>query len=195
MRMVARQTVVRVAVAALVGILAYAGIAGAAVRKPAKTSVPVPQVVTTPSQSAPVPSAAAEPTLRQEPAEAQVNWQVMAGGGGSGTAGALQFSATIGQPIVGWTSATGVNVHAGFWQDFSSGQCCENRGNVDHKFSGMNPVSVADITYLIAYVFRGGPVPPCPEEADLTADGDITVVDITYLIAYVFRGEPAPPAC
>jgi len=44
MRMVARQTVVRVAVAALVGILAYAGIAGAAVRKPAKTSVPVPRL-------------------------------------------------------------------------------------------------------------------------------------------------------
>ena len=73
-------------------------------------------------------------------------------------------------------------------------KCCNGiRGNVD--FDEEDRITIADITYLIAAVFRGGPAPLCLEEADVVADGKLKISDLTYLIAHVFRGGPAPAAC
>jgi hypothetical protein len=38
--------------------------------------------------------------------------------------------------------------------------CCQNRGNVDGQFEGIFPVTVSDLTYLVGYLFSGGPAPP-----------------------------------
>ncbi|MBW3671358.1 MAG: IPT/TIG domain-containing protein, partial [Acidobacteria bacterium] len=51
-------------------------------------------------------------------------------------------------------------------------------------------VSVADIFYLINYLFAGGPAPIGPGDAN--GDGAVTVADIFYLINYLFAGGPAP---
>lgn len=192
MRMIAQRS----AVVVLIGVIfiaasavaSWAGDRGLAVK-----SRPSSSTIETKAESEPMVQT--EAVSPQEPTAAEVNWRVLSGGGGSGTAGTLRFSATIGQPIVGWTSTTSQSVHAGFWQDFGSSSCCEYRGNVDHQWTNGNPIVVSDITYLIAMVFRGGPDAPCMEEADVTADGSINVSDITYLIAHVFRGGPAPPPC
>ena len=71
--------------------------------------------------------------------------------------------------------------------------CCELRGDV----TGDGLVKVADITFLIAYVWRGGPPPNCSLHADVTGDDPtyVNVADVTFLIAYVFRGGPPPVAC
>lgn len=69
--------------------------------------------------------------------------------------------------------------------------CCLLRGDMNES----GGVTVADITFLIGYVFRGGPPPYCLTEADVSGDGHVTVVDVTSLIAYVFRGGPAPAGC
>ncbi|MFQ6007956.1 MAG: dockerin type I repeat-containing protein [Candidatus Zixiibacteriota bacterium] len=53
-------------------------------------------------------------------------------------------------------------------------------------------VNVADITYLVAYLFVGGPEPVPLLAADCDADGLVNVADLTYLVAYLFRGGPEP---
>ncbi len=77
--------------------------------------------------------------------------------------------------------------------------CCVNRGNADGIIGIGGPVDVADLTYLVAYLFQGGPAPPCLEEGNVDGitgvGGPIDVADLTYLVAYLFLGGPAPPPC
>ena len=72
--------------------------------------------------------------------------------------------------------------------------CCNHdgiRGDVDYSMA----LNVADLTYLVDYLFFEGPAPPCPEEGDADGDGSINIADVTYLVEYIFFGGPAPPAC
>jgi hypothetical protein len=59
-------------------------------------------------------------------------------------------------------------------------------GDVD----GNGSVNVADVFYLINFLFAGGPVPV--GEADMNGDGAINVSDVFYLINRLFAGGPAP---
>lgn len=78
--------------------------------------------------------------------------------------------------------------------DMSTSVCCVGiRGNVDGD--GGDQVNVADLTYLVDYLFRSGPAPPCAEEGDVNGDGNLNVADLTYLVDYLFRGGAAPPPC
>jgi Beta-propeller repeat/Thrombospondin type 3 repeat len=76
--------------------------------------------------------------------------------------------------------------------------CCVApiRGNVNGD--GGNLVNVVDLTYLVAYLFGGGPAPLCVDEANVNASAGaspVNIVDMTYLAAYLFSGGPAPLAC
>jgi hypothetical protein len=51
-------------------------------------------------------------------------------------------------------------------------------------------VNVVDVTYLIEYLFKGGPSPVFP--SDVNCDGDTSVSDVTYLIDYLFRSGFPP---
>jgi len=66
--------------------------------------------------------------------------------------------------------------------------CCVVPGDVTHN----GIVNILDITYLIAYLYKGGPAPPCLTEADATGNCIVNILDITYLIAYLYKGGPAP---
>ncbi|MFQ6008471.1 MAG: thrombospondin type 3 repeat-containing protein, partial [Candidatus Zixiibacteriota bacterium] len=69
--------------------------------------------------------------------------------------------------------------------------CCLVRGNVN----GVTGVNVADVTYLVYYLFRSGDLPPCPEEGNVDNVGEINVADVTYLVNYLFRDGDPPPPC
>jgi len=74
--------------------------------------------------------------------------------------------------------------------------CCVGiRGNVNGDAG--DACNVVDLTYLVAYLFSGGPAASCAEEANVNGDagGAINVVDLTYLVAYLFSGGPAPAVC
>jgi hypothetical protein len=73
--------------------------------------------------------------------------------------------------------------------------CCVEpiRGNINGDVQ--ESVNVADLTYLVDYLFRGSFPPPCPEEGDVNGDGNINIADLTYLVDYLFRGGQAPPVC
>jgi len=62
--------------------------------------------------------------------------------------------------------------------------------------NGDGQVGLADVVYLINYLFKGGPAPvPVVCVADVNADGQVGLVDVVYLINYVLKGGPPPGVC
>lgn len=74
---------------------------------------------------------------------------------------------------------------------YSPDGCCHMRGDVNDD-GGMN---VLDITFLVAFLFKGGAPPPCWLNADVGGNGDVNVSDLTYLVRYLFQGGSFPPPC
>ncbi|HWR82216.1 MAG TPA: trypsin-like peptidase domain-containing protein [Candidatus Deferrimicrobium sp.] len=65
-------------------------------------------------------------------------------------------------------------------------------GDVDGDRLGPN---VADLTYLVSYLFAAGPPPPFFEAADVDGSTGVpNVSDLTYLVYYMFTLGP-PPIC
>ena len=62
------------------------------------------------------------------------------------------------------------------------------------NINGNSPpaVDVSDLTYIVEYLFGGGPPPPNPVEADVNCSGGIDVADLTFMVEYLFGGGPAP---
>jgi hypothetical protein len=62
------------------------------------------------------------------------------------------------------------------------------RGDVDDNMK----IDLADITYLIVYMFFNGPAPKYPESADVNSDGRHNIADLVFLIRYIFSGGSEP---
>ena len=69
--------------------------------------------------------------------------------------------------------------------------CCVIRGNID----GEGGINIADLTYLVEYLFAGGDPPPCPEEGNADGAVGVNVADLTYLVKYLLQGGDPPPPC
>ncbi len=52
--------------------------------------------------------------------------------------------------------------------------------------------NVADASFIINYLFIGGPAPCVPEAADANADTGLNVADASWIINYLYLGGPAP---
>jgi len=53
-------------------------------------------------------------------------------------------------------------------------------------------INSADVSYLINYLFVGGPAPQLWQAGDANCDGTINSADVVYLINYLFVGGPPP---
>jgi hypothetical protein len=60
--------------------------------------------------------------------------------------------------------------------------------------NGDGKLSVADVVYLVNYLFKGGQIPKPYEAGEANCDGKVTVSDVVYLVNYLFKGGP-PPIC
>jgi PKD repeat protein len=74
--------------------------------------------------------------------------------------------------------------------------CCLGiAGNVDDDAGDV--IDIADLVYLVDYMFDFGPAPLCLYEANI--DGDslnmINISDLVYLVDYMFTGGPEPVPC
>ncbi len=77
--------------------------------------------------------------------------------------------------------------------------CCLYRGNVDGIIMPTGPVDVADLSFLVDFLFRDGAPPPCAPEGNVDGEsgpgGPIDIADLTYLVDYLFRNGSEPPPC
>jgi hypothetical protein len=53
-------------------------------------------------------------------------------------------------------------------------------------------VNIADVVYLLAWMFMGGPPPNPMCLGEVNGDSNLNLGDAVYLIAHVFNGGPAP---
>lgn len=53
-------------------------------------------------------------------------------------------------------------------------------------------INILDVTFLIRFLYQGGPPPAEPNLADVDSSGVINLLDITYLINYLYKGGPEP---
>lgn len=67
-------------------------------------------------------------------------------------------------------------------------QCCAVAGDANHN----GIVNLLDITFLIGYLYKGGPTPFCSDEADANGNSQVNILDVTYLINYLYKGGPTP---
>jgi subtilisin family serine protease len=62
--------------------------------------------------------------------------------------------------------------------------------------NGDGIITVADLVYLLNYLFRGGAIPDPPSAGDPNTDCMITVADVVCIVNYLFRmGEPLQRGC
>ena len=59
---------------------------------------------------------------------------------------------------------------------------------------GNGMVNIADVVYLINYIFAGGPAPNPLLAGDVDCNGMVNIADVVYLINFIFGGGPAPCA-
>jgi len=56
---------------------------------------------------------------------------------------------------------------------------------------GSDP-NIADLVYLVDYMFNGGPEPPVLQAANVDGLNGINIADLVYIVDYMFNGGPAP---
>jgi len=52
--------------------------------------------------------------------------------------------------------------------------------------------NLLDITYLVNYLYKGGPAPTCEMGYDINADGACNVLDISHIVNYLYKGGVPP---
>jgi serine protease len=65
---------------------------------------------------------------------------------------------------------------------------CQQRGDVNQS----GKINVADITYLVRFLFAGGPPPVSASSGDVTCNGSTNVADVTFLVRFLFGGGEPP---
>ena len=94
--------------------------------------------------------------------------------------------------------------HTYYWHVESYNQCNQESGFQDTPLSFYvflsgdaskdGIVDVADVVYLINYLYRSGPAPDPPQSADVWPDQVLDISDLVFLLNYLYRHGPAP-AC
>jgi hypothetical protein len=58
--------------------------------------------------------------------------------------------------------------------------------------NGDGVINIADVVYLVNYLFTGGTAPNPLWVGDATSDGKVDIADVVYLVNYLFAGGPPP---
>jgi len=124
-------------------------------------------------------------TAKNAPANFILVTAVLDGFGGQRLNGAGYLSIFSGaqSSAIGSGSSTNYKLYAGFVP--STVVKCGD-ANADGSFT------VADVVYLVNYLFKGGPVAKPYEAGEANCDGKVTVSDVVYLVNYLFKGGPVP---
>jgi hypothetical protein len=58
--------------------------------------------------------------------------------------------------------------------------------------NGDRKVGLADVIYIVNFIFKTGPEPKPLESGDANSDGRVSLADIVYLVNFIFKGGPPP---
>jgi len=137
-----------------------------------------------------------EPTATAQSPEAnEINWSVLASGGGQVALGSMKLGSTIGQTATGAVSLGGGRLISGFWQNFVTvlEHCCvpETVGDVNQS----GEVDITDIQVMIDHQFLSLAPLVCVEEGDINFNLDVDITDLQIMIDYQFLSLTDFPAC
>jgi hypothetical protein len=131
----------------------------------------------------------------------QVNWYVVASGGGHSQASLYQVDGTISQTMTGKSNSSLYSVEGGFWVGVGERGCEYIPGNSN----GVAPFNGIDVTYSVNYLKGLGPAPPdtcmCRDHgpihsaADANGDCAFNGIDVTYSINFLKGFGPSPRGC
>lgn len=117
--------------------------------------------------------------------------EIISGAGYQAGSVSYKHFGTMGQTVVGAAGSDTYRLNHGFWKSLGPVTCCRLRGDIDEN----SRINIADVSFLVDYLFKGGPAPNCPDHADLTGQARINVSALTYLVDFLFRQGPAPAPC
>ncbi len=81
----------------------------------------------------------------------------------------------------------------GFFDWINPYHCCAVPGDIDYDGNGPN---IADLIYLVAFMFQEGPDPVCAQNADIDGDGEgPNIADLIYLVTFMFQEGPSLVPC
>lgn len=80
--------------------------------------------------------------------------------------------------------------------DFNDCDSCEIVADfiVCGDLNGSEQMDIADVVYLVNYIFDGGPAPQDISQGDVDCSGQTNIADAVYLVNYIFGGGGAPCA-
>lgn len=58
--------------------------------------------------------------------------------------------------------------------------------------NGDGVIDLADVVYLVNFLYKGGFAPEPMEAGDANCDEVVNVADVVYLVNYLFKGGSAP---
>lgn len=114
----------------------------------------------------------------------QINWDVIASGGGPMSSASFILNGTLGQVVAGESSSPNFALNAGFWQNFGSEFLC---GDVNSS----GAFDIADVVFLINFIFASGTAPNPIESADVNCTSSVEISDVVYMINYIFAAGTA----
>ena len=78
------------------------------------------------------------------------------------------------------------------WRHFLY-QVLHQRGYYRGDVNRDRKLNIADIVYLVAYLFKSGPMPTeFADQGDVNQDDNVNVADIVYLVDFMFKRGAAP---
>ncbi|MEE8404569.1 MAG: S8 family serine peptidase [candidate division Zixibacteria bacterium] len=101
--------------------------------------------------------------------------------------------------VIAGNTMTEVEINAAaalaVYDSLINGCCQELTGDINNDLS-LYP-TILDLTYLVDFIFRGGPAPVCKQESNLNGSTtpDPTITDLVYVVDVIFRGGADPIAC
>ncbi len=132
-------------------------------------------------------------TSAESKAGEKIEWQVLSSGGTSGSSTSFILNGTVSQTAVGPGTSTNFRLNSGFWQNFATFVCDGRPGDANNSGS----FNALDITYLINFLYKHGPVPKpyALLSGDANCNCAINALDITYLINFLYKHGSATCDC
>ena len=118
------------------------------------------------------------------PQNYHIPWSVLNGGGTDMASTNYKAMVSSAQTAIGETQSTNYQLKIGYWYGGKPFMCGDANGTLN--------VNVADIVYLVAYLFKHGPEPDPLYCGNANGDGNVNIADIVYLVAYFFKHGPMP---